>query len=61
MKKITICAYCGSRDIRKNVGGLCFCYNCRRERHTINHFVDSNIFDKIRTKIYKITDRLYGL
>ena len=61
MKLVPICAFCGSRDIKRNSSGLCYCYNCRRERHVASHFVDSNIIDKIRTKVYKWTDRLYGL
>ena len=61
MKLVPICAFCGSREIKKINGGLCYCYNCRRERHIASHFVDSNIIDKIITKIHKLEDKACGL
>ena len=61
MKLVPICAFCGSHEIKRINGGLCYCYNCRRERHIASHFVDSNIIDKIITKIHKLGDKACGL
>lgn len=57
MKLVDTCAFCGSREIKKLESGMCYCYNCKEYRHITGHFVDSNIIDKIRTKIDKIFDK----
>jgi hypothetical protein len=56
MREITVCAACGSSDIRYLGGDRCYCNDCQKEQPSLDKFVSSPQ-ERVRSAVYATGNR----